>query len=416
MRRSHKALLALTLVALVVGIVNGVLDIYVKAAQTFTASAVTPYGEDLKIRIRCDSGRPPFLWILAWRVGGTEVTTVTNAVTITVTGSNIASTATVDYYIKAVSDSDPSKWTKTLQGSGVSVSVGGSALENTTGAVDIDTHLQDLGLNTTQDQTVDYYVWVRVTATGLISGQQLVAEVVETLFDSVTYDYGVVGTFTMGYTGTGDGSQAAEKRILGTSSGVTAPQNGTLDWIKARLQRESGYSGTLRIKAALYEHIGSNWDAGAFIAETQEKTWTSSFTWGWKRFDFSDPKPQVTAGTSYFLVIWVESDGDTLYGEVDLRRQSDTANRAFYISKAYGGTWPDPMNNEIKQQYSYCIYAQGSYSDWTASWSWWNLPPLSITAIPAGQQLIACIAVVITTAIVINAVRKRRKSRGRRRR
>jgi len=410
MKRSHKVLLALTFVALVVGIVNGVLDIYVKAAQTFQASAVTPYGEDLKIRIRCDSGRPPLLWTLAWRVSGTEVTTVTNAVTITVTGTNVASTATVDYYIKAVSNSDSSKWTKTLEKTGAAVTVGGQ-LQNTTGAVDIDTHLQDLGVSTTQDQTVNYYVYVKVTATGLISGDTLVAEVQETLFDSVTFDYGVVGTFTMGYSGAGDGSQAAEKRILGTSSGVTAPQNGTLDWIKARLQRESGYSGTLHVKAALYENPGSNWDAGAFIAETQEKTWTSSFTWGWKRFDFSDPKPEVTAGTSYFLVVWVESDGDTLYGEVDLRRQSETANRAFYISKAYGGTWPDPMNDEIKQQYSYCIYAQGSYSDWTANW--WRLPPLSVVGIPAGQQLLACIAAVIAGAIAINAIKRRKKRRRR---
>ena len=58
----------------------------------------------------------------------------------------------------------------------------------------IDSHLTDLGVSTTLDQTVDYYVYCKVEGDGAISGEHLVAEIQETKFDTITFDYG--GTVT----------------------------------------------------------------------------------------------------------------------------------------------------------------------------------------------------------------------------
>jgi len=176
-------------------------------------------GEELKVEVNLGTDRPQNLlswlgqmadnwgldWLMEWSVGGQESSTVTTSLTITVTGSNVQSTATVDYYLKAVSSSDPAKWVKVLEGSGVSVTVGGS-LQNSTGATPIDDHLASMGLSTTQDQTVDYYVWVKVTSTGLVSGEELVVEIPETLFDTIAFDYQNIQVFKR-YACTGVGYQ-----------------------------------------------------------------------------------------------------------------------------------------------------------------------------------------------------------------
>jgi len=406
MKRSHKALLALTLVALCVGIVNGVLDIYVKAAQTFTASVATPHGEKVSVRIEGDTGRPPFLWMLAWQVSGQTVSTVTNAISITVTGTNVQSTATVDYYIKAVSASDSQKWTKTLDVSGASATVG-TPLENSTGAMTIDGHLADMGLSTTESQTVDYYIYVKATTTGLISGQQLVAEVAETKFDTVQYLYGVPQTFTMGYSGSLDealGTVAGY--IIGTCYQVTAPHNGTLDYITAKLYRVTHSNDPVR--AALYEHVSDS-NAGDLIAQTEEKT-VPETTWTWVQFNFETPKPEVTEGTTYFLTVWfpMNTAADWKFKAKYISGNPNIAKSSRY---SQGKDFPSPLTEEVAENkhYRFAIYASGTYLTFGASW--WSLPPLSLVSIPAGQQILAAVAAVIAGAVVLNTIRRRRRRR-----
>jgi len=428
MKKSHKALLALTIIALCVGIANGVLDIYVKAAQTFTASAVTDYGEKVSIRIEGDTGRPPFLWMLAWKVGGQEVTTVTNGVTITVTGSNIASTATVDYYVKAANASG-SPWTKTLQGSGVQVTVGGS-LQNSTGAVAIDDHLTAIGLSTTQDQTVDYYVWVRVTATGLISSQQLVAEVQETLFDTVSFDYMnlVSKTFYssstdnwMGYvrkggqkfnpvTDSGDdiyfGVTSSYYNYSGWAafSGVGADVPAGVTIVSASLEFRTGASGCDAGGQVVIQGLDDDYFAGTVI-DTYDEYWT---------------RPRTSASVLWsFTSAW---DDNTWYESPDI----SSIVQEIVDRSDWGGTGDDmcffiQATPVITPVHKVCGYQTGAnfkpklhitYEGYTANW--WRLPPLSIVGIPAGQQLLACVAAVIAGAIAINAIKRRKRRRRRR--
>ena len=95
------ALLTLTL------IVNTSVTTYVLWNDRQTASMNPNARETLNIAIKADLGRPSPLryfwnqlktWTTAWYVEGTENTDAISGLTISVTGSNVASSATVDYY------------------------------------------------------------------------------------------------------------------------------------------------------------------------------------------------------------------------------------------------------------------------------------------------------------------------------
>jgi len=414
MEGKHKALLLLTAICLLVTSINGVVDLSIKLRQTFTASAISDYDERLTVKVRCSSGRPSFawwlawstlkatcswhegLWRLAWRVGSQVVSKVENAITIQVTGSNIESQVTVDYYIEAKKP-DGTALGKTLDVTGASCNVGGS-ISDSTGDMDIASHLSDLGLSTTQDQTVDYWVWVRVTATGLISGQQLVAEVGPIEFDSVTFDYGEEKTENIGHD-TIEGSTAGfniECMIDGLK--VTAVHSGKLLSISAYVEKSSDYTGDGYIKFALYSADESG-NPGDLIAETEQgQVTTTSETW--ITLSFTDP-PQVTAGEDYYLCVWGgPSDGDSTWNEYTVRFYGSATS--FYKGGAgWGGAWPDPMGSVNSLTYNFLIYGTVEYVDWSASWSWYPLP-LSIVSLPIGRQILwglviglACFTLVV---------------------
>jgi len=410
MEGKHKALLLLTCLCLLVTSINGIVDLSVKLRQTFTASAISDYDERLTVKVRCSSGRPSYawwlmwcglkatcswhesLWRLAWRVGSQEVTTVENALTITVTGSNIQSPVSVDYYIEAKKP-DGTALGKTLEASGASCSVGGS-LTDSTGSVDIDQHLSSLGLATDQDQTVDYWVWVRVTATGLISGQQLVAEVGPVEFDSVFYDYGTYVTesfipeedaFGIEYYpdivydrfDLDVGCDTTLKRMWAclkhSLSGVSDVQSATL---KLYVFDIADSGSPIRIWRCT-----SDWSESSLCWNTMPSAVDTGISTG-----NIDSKGWVSIDVTSIVQAWVNGTYDN-YGLMLRGRELDEGDGHIRIYSS------EADSNQL--------YFEVTYLSWTASWSWYPLP-LSVVSLPIGRQLfwgliigLACFTLVV---------------------
>ena len=397
MKAKYKAMMTLTMIALVVSILNGVADLTVKLHQTFRASAATPSGEKLLIKVKADSGRPPFLWALAWRVSGQVVTNVSNGITIQVQGSNIESPVTVDYWIEARKP-DGTVLGKTLQASGISCNVGGS-VSDSTGSIDIDQHLSNLGLSTTQDQTIDYYVWVKVTAVGLISGQQLVAEVGPVKFDAVTFNYGVEAEETIEASADTYVSNLSPDTNYGTASTLYSDADNFITYIKfdlpAGLTAEDIISATLRLKIdtpseryQFFFRVTESWDENTTTWNTRPE-----FATDWEITDsYPDTDGAQTVYTDITPIVkaWLNTAN---YG-LATRCNEPGATIIYSREHSYSTRHPKLILN---------------YYDWSASWSWYPLP-LSIVSMPIGRQIVLGLIAGITcfTAIVTLSRRGKR--------
>jgi len=197
-----KISLVVSIILSLVLIINTSLSAYVLYTSSFQAS-MSDAEESLDIAIRTDTGRPSLLrqlfnqaqdWVSSYFVGGVERTDAETGITISVTGSNIASTANVDYYIEGVPQSGGHAF-RFLEGNGSSVTVGGAAL-SPTNQTTIENHLEAMGLSTTESHTIDYYVYAVAEAVGVVSGETLTSEITYQKFDSVSYDYGTEITDT----------------------------------------------------------------------------------------------------------------------------------------------------------------------------------------------------------------------------
>jgi hypothetical protein len=209
--RLQDRVLILTLCVQVLILLNQTVTLYHAGAQTASWETAGITGEDLNVEISLDTGRPKSIldrverylrgqrwftssWIGAWMVNDQEATQATVNINIIVTGSNVASTASVDYYIEGVPQGGGEPY-RFLEAAGQSVTVGGSALENSTN-LGITSHLEAMGLSTDQSWTIDYYVYAKAETTGSISGENLTMEVTETLFDTKEYEYYDPGTWS----------------------------------------------------------------------------------------------------------------------------------------------------------------------------------------------------------------------------
>ena len=197
----QKAGIILGVVLTITLIVNTSLMAYVTYQNSFKASIfpTSDTGESLDIDIHGIIGRPSPLryylnnikdWVSAWAVGGVEKTNAETGILVAIDGSNIASTASVDYYIEAIPQSGGSAY-RFLEGNSSSVTVNGADLD-LSNQTTIENHLTAMGLSTDASHTIDYYVYVKAEATGAISGDTLTSEISYQQFDSVTYQYGSV--------------------------------------------------------------------------------------------------------------------------------------------------------------------------------------------------------------------------------
>jgi len=404
----------LTKISLVVGIIlsvtliiNTSLSAYVLYTSSFQAS-MSDADESLDLAIRTDTGRPTMLerifktakdWISAYYVGGVEKTDAETGITISVTGSNVASQASVSYYIEGVPQSGGRAF-RFLEGNGSSVTVGGAAL-SPTNQTTIEKHLTAMGLSTTSSHTIDYYVYVKAEATGAISGDTLTSEISYQKFDSVTYNYGQEYIGTMGKTSGSTEVFCAGEMILGQGSagtGYSPDYNGTLYRILFKAKQIDG--GADDVCGVVYK-----WTTGGGISDlvAQSDDCTGYSTGSWKTvsgyFTTAGTVPIYT-NENYWLGAWFEEDDSNADWKIYLDYSPGAARRNYNTEYRSGISAPDPMTSSSEnsefQPYIYVQYKYISYSS-----SWYTIPPLSVINVPITLDLVAVLSVIIAALVVV---------------
>jgi len=123
----------------------------------------------------------------------------------------------------------------------------------------------------------------------------------------------------------------------------TASQTGTLQSISACVQTGNNAKN---MKAAIYDSSHS------LLAQTQEVNVPRN-TDGWVTFNFGTA-PSVTAGTSYFLVAWSQSNTGNA---IIYYSTSGSANQGYNQAQNYVSNWPNPLTGGSLNNYQYSIYA-----------------------------------------------------------
>jgi len=379
----------------------------------------TSAGEELELKIEA-SMRPSFWqylgdqFTLAWRVGTTQKSTVNIRFTITVTGTNIANTATAYFYVEARDSSGSPTYRELDYSSGTTITVG-SATTFETGSISIDTHLSHMyGSAPTVDKTVDYYLWCKVEVTGLISGQKLTAELPVQKFDSVLYDYGVTksssttlyvskdtqvlsyypdtnyGTATSAEFGLSTSKQAWTLIAFDLSAlpDTMSPTSMSLfmDCVLARSSYPSGYTGRI------YRLTDNSWGETTVTWNTKPPYDSSKYV------SFSLSTSTSVDYNINVLSLWDPSCAGKSIGFV-IKIEAPTPDVNYYnnaICTKEGST-----TNCAKLTIAY------NYIDWSASWSWLNLDTLSISSLKVTQELAPLILVFVSAVCIMLLLRRR---------
>jgi len=407
MNKKQGTLLTLTMIALLVGIINGIFDIAYNFQRTFEVSVVNEYGESIKVKVLADSGRPPLLWYLAWRVGNNPVTTVNIGVSITPSGTNVGNLK-VTYYVKGVSGTNSAKFLSATN----LPATNGQQISNSTGNVQIETHLSSWGLSTTQDQIVDYYVYVKVEGDGLISGDHLVAEIAETQFDSVFYDYGVENTDTI----------VATKDALIKSR---YPDNNYGDYYTLEvLAYTTDYArrSLIEFDVSAYQDIklltlklyfdGFMSNGGDY----QERTWRiHRITESWEELTVTWNN-QPAYSSAYISITHTDLGTGDNFVNIDVTDLYNGGNTIGFLIKDANEADPGDglkfhsRDNLEGDQYDPQLVI--TYLDFSANWLYL---PLSVVSLPIGQQFIAILFMILAFAVWAVAREKKRGKRRRRR-
>jgi len=366
----------------------------------------TSAGEELGLKIEA-SMRPSFWeylgdkFTLAWRVGTTPRSTVNIRFQITVTGTNIANTATAYFYVEARDSSGSPTYREINYVSGTTITVG-SATTFETGSMSIDTHLSHLyGSAPTADKTIDYYLWCKVEATGLISGQKLTAEIPVTKFDSLLYDYGTTGTRTISIGYAAHVYKYSPSTNYGTSDYLFVGGSSSTYECQTYIKWDATFSWTpdsiLSASLKLYCTTASPYTINVYTTGDFSEstiTWNNKPALGTLLGSFTASSTGWVTFTSADFVNYFKScisDG-RLRIYIALATAS-FGQRAEFISDEYSDTARRP-------------YFEFTYVDWSASWSWLNLDTLSISSLKVTQELAPLVLVFVSAVCVMLLMRR----------
>jgi len=371
---------------------------YVEASlPVFEASAATDLNESIKVTVTPSISKPS-LWAAAWRVGSTQVSTVSLGITVQATGTNVANPK-LTYYVKAA---NPSRTNSKIYLSGLQVPIYfGQNFGNSTGSMSIDSHLQDLGLSTSCDQTVDYLVYVQLQATGTISGQALTATIQETVFSTVTYDYGGLTSSLFTYTATADSyvCDQAPTTNYGTATNLYAGAYGSIGTCYTLLKFDITQPGTI-LAGYLYVNCYTYTGSGTVTAYRVTGDWTElGVTW--------NNKPSYD--TSKSASVSISSTGYKCWTVTSLFPSTNTPQ---FISFCLIG----PVNNifgfysrESTSNQPPKLMVSIQYIDWSMSIQWAN-QPLSLIAVPVARLLVSVSLIGFAGLIIVTQISKGRKA------
>ena len=392
------ASLVLGILLTVILIVNTSVTTYGYWNDRQTASMSPNAEETLNIAIQADIGRPSPLryfceslrsWTTAWSIGGVARTDAISGITITVTGSNVASTASVSYYIEAEASDASGNPYRFLEGNGTTITVGGANLAPTNQST-IENHLTAMGLSTTASHTIEYYVYVKAQATGAISGETLTSEITRTLFDTVTYQYGTEITET-------------EYAALDTMSYSTLPDNAYDSISIMNVRGPNNNEGHIFLKFDLtgYEDVtGTELSLYCCSGNPGSQTyvlsscgaWSTGLTWNtqpssiselWSSYEWMNMGSYRDIATPALLSYIQANEDGTAY--LTMRASvGDSTIRTFYTIERTG-TDKDP-------------YLSLTYVSFSASW----YPiPASVIEMPISQGIGALVIVACTAGLIL---------------
>ena len=394
------ALLTLTL------IVNTTVTTYVLWNDRQTASMNPNSRETLNIAIKADLGRPSPLryfwnqlktWTTAWYVEGTENTDAISGLTISVTGSNVASSATVDYYFEAVASDASGTPYKFLEGNNTSITVGGASLTPTNQTTIIN-HLAAMGLSTTTSHTIDYYVYVKAQATGAVSSETLTSEITKTKFDTVTYSYGTetTDTFYSVYGGINydwSTSYYEDATVMDVKLSSSKEQRGFLAFpltgIGAVVSNAEYKARCSQIQGGSHDHtvyrITESWNEGG-----NKPTWNNQPT-------ISTTDSATMQPTDYWNT-WDITEMAQAWG---------SGAGKYGVMLAITGT---PTTDHIHKVYNhdgdFPPYMTITWVDYSASW---YQIPASVIDIPISQQVGTFLVVAISAGYILSDNNRRKK-------
>ena len=147
----------------------------------------------------------------------------------------------------------------------------------------------------------------------------------------------------------------------------TISEDGTADSISADIDCNYQHD----VKCALYDSDSN------LVATTEEKLILISDTW--HIFNFSDPKPSLSSGESYYIVAWAES----AYSSTSLRIYDTPSNPNLYYDTHTYGSWPDPASFT---KYSFDDHTPCIYCTYTTSGGWTNTDPVISGEHPSNQS------------------------------
>lgn len=402
-------------------IVSTSLDAYVTYTTSFQAS-MGENGEGVDIAIKADSGRPTTLeklfqsaknWFSSYYVGGVEKTDAETGISISVTGSNVASQASVNYYIEGVPQSGGQPY-KFLEGNGTSVTVGGAAL-SPSNQTTIENHLQAMGLSITASHTIDYYVYVEAEVTGVVSGDTLTSTIEYTKFDTVRYEYGALISETWEIEAAGDDVSTRPDLTWKPSYaqwrvGDVSDDGVNLDWTSAlRFNNITIAQGT-SIDSANIDVYSVNDKTMDIYIYGEDTTNAAQITSGSDFYSRTRTSQSVTWSETFDTSQWFTTpDMSAIIEElVDQGSWSSGNSMQFFFNESAGFTGAYLMQGGAYEG-TYPARLDVNYMGYAASW--YEIPPLSVVSLPVAKNAAAVVAVIIAILVVVRTKKKEDKKK-----
>jgi hypothetical protein len=353
------------------------------------------------------------------------VSTINIGLTVTPAGTNIVNPR-LTYYIKAV---DGLTSGKVIEATNYTVPLG-VQFSNSTGNINIDTHLQSLGLSTTSDHTITYHVYCRLTAEGAVSGETLTAEIAETQFTQVTFDYGVVTIDAIcpsvarnDYDGTINGEAASYSYARQHASFVTdyndlrAENTWDVNNMRYRVSRAFLTLDTTAIpdnaviqSAQLSLHCQHTGFIGQHF-DVIVQGWT-----GYPPLDTDDYTAfdGVTYGSKYTSTFVSGTWSNITLTNLDLIKKDAFTAICLRSSHDVDAISPSRMAlivfDSANQGYSPRLYVTYKTENWNLSWNDWVNSPLSLISVPVARQLVS--AVLFGFAFVLLLTLRKNSTKG----
>lgn len=155
-----------------------------------------------------------------------------------------------------------------------------------------------------------------------------------------------------------------ENRIAGGYY-QTGGTSGTADNITIYLIDAAGATYVANVTCGLYEYIDhSSSYAGALVGQTEVKE-ISVPADGWHVFNFSEPKPSLSASTNYYIVASAENFAD---GNIALGSPGSGGSQDAFEAITWSSSLENPWSGESSSSQNRCIYC--SYTEGAEEETW----------------------------------------------